>query len=70
MLVHDRMALATGQQPAVDREGDGPDDQQRARKASQKRKESKPASMAPGMRSIAALSTISMMVMLGVSMQA
>src|SRR3546814_11735207 len=60
VFMNDGMVLATRDQPSVDGKGGRAGDQERERGLPQKRKLSSPASIAPGMFSMIALSTISM----------
>ena len=63
VLVHDRVTLASGDEPAVDGHGDHEGEGQCDGEAAQKMPLATPASMAPGISSMIALSTISMTVM-------
>ena len=57
--VHHGVALAAGDHRPVDRIGDGARDEQREREAPPERTVVRPASIAPGTRSMIALSTTS-----------
>ena len=61
-VVHDRVAAAAGDEPAVDREGDDPGEGSATPRLAQNRRSVIAASMAPGIARTKALSTISMTV--------